>query len=178
MPLNVNSHDKVLRTSLFKLKASAFSIINTPSAAFRLNPNLTIDANTPNGILAGSVACVSADWEADLCNHIKYPIGLFHSHSSGVAFDQQNVLGSGVDAIYQGGGNITVYHFETHAHQSAFASILGSYTIGAPLYSSAFGLLTIEAPASHGTPGVNRIIGICCKVPTASDLTLGITLQL
>jgi len=163
---------------MFGLKASAFSIINTPSSAFRLNPNLTIDVNTPNGILAGSVASASANWEADLGSHLKYPIGLFHSHSSGVAFDQQSVLGSGVDAIYQAGGNVTVYHFETHAHQSAFASILGSYAIGLPLYCSAFGLLTIEVPSAHDTPGFNRIIGVVAKVPTASDLTLGITMQL
>ena len=80
-----------------------------------------------------------------------------------------------------GGGLFDVFVFETHAANSAYASILASYTLGAKLYASPFGLLTNEVPSGLSAPytsGVDTVAGYVTRVPTASDLELGIKLAL
>lgn len=167
---------KVTCSSKYALATSAFDLNNTPSGSFRLNPNSTINANTPKGVLGGMVARVSGDWEAREGIHTAAPLGLFANDSEGYPFENSPAIASGIVPIYQDGGDFLSYLFETNDHETAYASILGSYTPGAKLYCSAFGLLTPQLPSDHGTPGSDDVVAICAKVPTASDLCLGLKL--
>jgi hypothetical protein len=172
----ITAHDKITCSSRYALNVDAFDIINTVSSSFRLNPNSTITTDTPKGILGGSCAKVSGDWEASLADHTDQILGLFNGNSEGNAFENSPAIASGVLPIFMNGGAFTLYVFETHAHESAFGSILANYDVGDKLYCSAFGLLTTELPSAHSTPGSDVAVAICSKVPTSSDLSLGIKL--
>jgi hypothetical protein len=108
-------------------------------------------------------------------------IGLFSSGSEGNAFENAPAAASGVVPIYMDMGIYELFVFETNGLAND-ASILSSYTIGAALYCSAWGFLTVEAPvtaaasAAYLTAGTanNIVVGTVTKVPTASDLSLGV----
>jgi hypothetical protein len=169
---------KVICSSRYALKTSAFDLVNTPSGSFRLGGNDTITADIPKGILGGSVARASGDWEAREGIHTAQPLGLFAGQSEGNAFENSPAIASGIVPIYFGGGDFLVYVFETHAHESAYAAktLSTAYAVGTALYCSAFGLLTNEVPSAHGTPGVDVKVAIVTKTPSASDLEMGIQL--
>jgi len=163
-------------SSKWALATAAFDISNAVSSTRLLNPNSTLSVDTPKGVLGGMVARASGAWEAREGVHTAVPLGLFNGNSEGNPFENAPAIASGVVPIYMHGGAFLVYVFETHAHESAFASILSTYDVGDVLYCSAFGFLTTELPASHSTPGTNHAVAVCTKVPTASDLELGIKL--
>lgn len=168
--------DKVTASSRYSLQTAAFDISNTPSSSFRLNPNTNITTDFPRGVLGGGCARASGAWEAREGIHTAPVLGLFANNSEGNAFENSPAIASGVVPIYMNGGTFFLYIFETHSHNSAYASVLSSYSVGQELYCSAFGLLTHELPSAQTAPGTDRPIAICAKVPTASDLELGIKL--
>jgi hypothetical protein len=75
-----------------------------------------------------------------------------------------------------GGGLFNLYVFETNGAQSAYADLLAAWVLGQKLYASPFGLLTRELPSGQAVAGTDTLIAITTKVPTSSDLTLGIKL--
>jgi hypothetical protein len=168
--------DKVTASSKWALQTAAFDLSNEESGSRVLNTNGNTDANTPNGVLGGMCARGSANWEAREGIHTLPVLGLFANNSEGNAFENTPAIASGVVPIYMNGGAFLLYLFETNAHESAFADILSTYDVGDKLYCSAFGLLTTELPSAHATTGVDNLVAICAKTPTASDLELGIKL--
>jgi len=169
---------KVINASNFNLLAAAFDITNFRAAGAPANSTLTAD--TPKGVLGGSVALAgTGDWQAANATHIAgMRLGLFGGNSEGNAFENSPAAASGVVPIYMGDGLFLIYAFESHSADSAYGTIMSTYDIGDPLYSSPFGLLTPELPstmADHAS-GVDTVIANVVKVPTASDLELGIKL--
>jgi len=60
-------------------------------------------------------------------------------------------------------------------------SQVAPYALGGALYCSAYGLLTVELPTTAdgttgmtGTTAADIVIGTIVKVPTTSDLVLGV----
>jgi hypothetical protein len=184
---------KVLCTSRFSLEANAFDIVN-----YNNKTNLTLSADTPKGVLGGSVAAMAGNpWEAGAAasvtfatpqagrtnriTHIAKALGLFGGNSEGNAFENAPAAASGIVPIYMNGGLFEIYVFESHAE--AGTSQLSTYALGGLLYCSPWGLITCEAPTTQdGTAtftdatGTDVVIALCTKVPSASDLRLGLKL--
>jgi hypothetical protein len=168
--------DKVSCSSRYSLQTAAFDLNNTPSGSRILSPNLCITADFPKGVLGGMCARASAAWEVREGIHTSPVLGLFSGNSEGNAFENAPAIASGIVPIYMNGGNFLLYLFETHEHESAYPSIMSTYDVGDKLYCSAFGLLTTEAPSTHAVVGVDDPVAICTKVPTTTDLELGVKL--
>jgi hypothetical protein len=179
MAVSIKPLDKVVASSMWNLESAAFDIVNFRSGG---NPtNSTLNADTPKGVLGGSVARISDDWESTLADHTVEQgevLGLYNLGSEGNAFENAPAAASGKVAINMHGGNFLVYVFETNSADAAYGDILASYTVGTLLYTSPFGLLTTELPsglADHAG-GVDTVIAQVTKAPTATDLELGIKL--
>jgi hypothetical protein len=157
------------------LAAASFDVINyRPAGA---PPNTTLNADTPRGVLAGSVATYGAnDWESKLGDHTSFPLGLYSWGSEGNAFENAPSVASGIVPIYMSGGVFEVFVFETNSSDTPYASILASYALGAPLFCSPFGLLTPQRPTTlvGRAGGIDNVIAYVGKAPTVSDLRLGI----
>ena len=175
MAVTIEPQGKVLNTSVFELKSSAFDVVNyRPAGA---PPNSTMSADTPKGVLAGSVAALgAADWEADQCLHTKLPIGLFSGQSEGNPFENSPASASGKVGIYLAGGLFLVYVFETNGAQAAYTDLLASWAVGTLVYCSPYGLLTRELPSAQAVPGTDNVIGVTTLVPTSASLVLGLKL--
>lgn len=170
---------KNICSSRYALNTNAFDTVNTPSGSFRLTPNTTITVDTPMGVLGGSIGFQSGDWEANLSNNTKYPLGLFAGNSEGNAFENAPAIASGVVPVYYGGGDFLVYVFETNAQDGGAAKTLSTaYAVNTPLYTSYFALLTNDLPSGASTPGINNIVAIVSKAPSSTDLEMGIRLMI
>lgn len=182
-------------SSRFTLASESFDITNYNNVT-----NSTLSADTPKGVLGGMVAVMNSgtDWQSAVglsvtfasvptgrptANKVTstYPaLGLFAGNSEGAAFENAPAAASGIVPIYMGKGLLfEVYVFETHTVASV--SQIATYAIGLPLYCSPYGFLTCEAPTTQdntatytaGT-GNDVILGHVTKVPTSSDLSLGV----
>lgn len=173
------------RSSMYSLAQGAFDVVNYRSgvATPGLPPNATMTSDTPNGVLSGSVAAISTanPWEATQGVYNTPPggiLGLFVTSSTGNPFENSQVAAGGVDSIHMDGGEFVVYYFETNTSEVGYATIYGSYTIGALLYASPFGLLSPIQPSTltsvYTTTPHNNVIGVVTKVPTSTDLSLGL----
>jgi len=196
MSIYIEVLDKVTNSSAYTLKSSSFDRDNYHSDAGTGAhvSNLNFDADTPKGVLGGSVASLSVggnNWEARDGAKNYRPIGLFSGNSEGNAFENAPAAASGKVGVYMNGGHFLVYAFETNEGAPSgstpsitYASCLNSYAIGSPLYCSGEGLLTPVAntsdPSSVGyTTGSGAwYVGLCTKVPTASELELGVLLSI
>lgn len=117
--------------------------------------NDTITNLTPNGVLGGSVAALSADYTAVAGNGVNTPIGLFVNDAAGRAWENNQAQASNKLTIAKGLPSVEVDVYETHDMYGAEIT----YVIGDKLYCSANGFLTNEESA-EGT-----VIGIVTKVP-------------
>lgn len=182
MPTTIQPKSKVINSSAFSLKSTAFDQLNYRSGG--APPNDTITADTPKGVLGGSVATVSAinDYESAPGLHSSaILIGLYSDQSEGNPFENAPAAASGVVGIYMSGGLFDLYLFECENANSPYASILASYTYMAALYASPFGLVTNQQPTTLTAPysgGINTILGYVTAIPTSSNLRLGIKLIL
>jgi len=139
-----NDAIKVLAASCFTKQNYASDYVND-----------TISNITPNGVLGGSVAALSADYMVVAGNGVNTPIGLFVNDAAGIAWENNQARASNKLTIAKGLPSVEVDVYETH-------DIYGSeitYVIGDKLYCSANGFLTNEESA-EGT-----FIGILTKVP-------------
>jgi len=176
---NIQPKGKVINTSAFSLDATAFDQTNYRSGGQPQNDTLSVD--TPKGVLAGSVAAPGPDgWTAQAGKYNSVSLlGLFSDNSEGNPFENSPGPASGVVGIYMSGGLFDLFIFETHAALTAWASILSTYTVGAKVYASVYGLVTTQLPTDvDGGPadGVNTILGYVVSAPTAGNLKLGIKL--
>lgn len=170
---------KTICSSRFNLAAAAFDQANfRPAGA---PPNLTLNADTPKGVLGGSVAKATADWESGpASNTMVDGLGLYNDNSEGNAFENAPAPASGVLAIYMAGGLFELFIFETNNTEAAYADLLAGMVIGMNLYTSPFGLVTRQLPSTMATypGGVDKVIATLTKVPTATDLKMGLKLVL
>lgn len=185
----IEPRDTVTYTSYFNLSANSYTATNYRAAGSPANS--TLDADTPRGVLGGSVAVITGDRQVSLgsvavlaadsyaTNLATSVLGLFGVGSEGGAFENNAAAAGGVVPIYKDGGTFTVYVFETHAEATPFASILAAYTVGAKLYCSPWGLLTNEAPSTFsgawGT-GVDVAVAEVVSPPSATKLAMDIVL--
>lgn len=179
--MSIKPLDKVINSSRWELRSADFDIVNFRSGG--APANATLNADTPKGVLGGSVALQTAAWECGLADHTMtqgQSLGLFNLGSEGNAFENAPAAASGVVSVYMHGGTFEVFVFETNSADAPYSDILGSYTIGALLYCSPFGLLTPEVPSglNDHAGGVDTVVASVAKVPTATDLELGIKLLL
>jgi hypothetical protein len=178
---------KLRASSKFTLATSAFDVVNYRSGTNTpgLPPNLTMTTDTPTGVLSGSVAAISTANPSEVTSAsyntpVGGVLGLFVTGAAGNPFENNQAAAGGVISIYMGDGELIVYNFETNTSEVGYASILSSYTLGCLLYVSPFGLLSPLQPSAltsvYTTTPHNNVVGSCWKVPTATDLSLGIRL--
>jgi hypothetical protein len=188
MPSLMQFHGHVRRTSRYTVDSTVFDVINYRTgltANAGLPPNLTMTADTPNGVLSGSVAAGSPTkpWTSVAASYNSPAgsiLGLFVRSAAGNAFENNQAAASGVIGIATEGGEMTLPYFETHTSDNGYASILPNYTYECALYVSPFGLLSPIQPSTlvnvYTVTPINSVVAICKKPPTATDLTLGIRL--
>jgi len=135
------------------------------------NTNTTLSANTPRGVLGGSVAACSAglDYTAVPMTTSLMPLGLFVNDAAGAAFENSPAVASGKLAIMKGLASVEVDVYET---RNAADNADLTYAVGEKLYGSAYGLLTNETTAS------SVVIGIVTKAPSTSSPTLGLDMRI
>jgi hypothetical protein len=140
-------------------------------ANFGVNTNTTLSANTPRGVLGGSVAGVSAglDYTAVPCTDAITPLGLFVNDAAGAAFENSPAVASGKVTVMKANASVEVDVYET---RNAADSADLTYSVGEPLYSSAQGLLSNEV-SSDGT-----VIGVVTKAPSASSPVIGLDMRI
>lgn len=138
---------------------------------YGVNTNTTLSVNTPNGVLGGSVAAVSAglDYTVVPGTDQLMPVGLFVNDAAGAAFENSPAVASGKVTVMKGQASVEVDVYETR--NAADTEDL-TYTVGNKLYCSAQGFLTNEA-SSEGT-----VIGVCMKVPVTASPTLGVDMRI
>jgi len=129
--------------------------------------NDTITVYTPNGVLGGSVAALSADYTVTQANGTNRPMGLFVNDAAGRAWESNQAIASNKITIAKGMPSVEVDVYETHDHYGQELV----YTIGDKLYASAEGFLTNVASV-EGT-----VIGILTKVPVTATPTMGVDLR-
>lgn len=136
------------------------------------NTNTTLSANTPRGVLGGSIAAMSAgggDYVAYPSSLTTAAIGLFVNDAAGAAFENAPAVASGKVAIIKGLASVEVDVYETR-NLADSASI--TYALGDSLFSSTWGLLTNETSTDA------TVIGIVTKVPTTASPTLGLDMRI
>ena len=138
---------------------------------YGVNTNTTLSVNTPNGVLGGSVAAVSAGLEYTVVTgtELLMPVGLFVNDAAGAAFENSPAVASGKVTVMKGQASVEVDVYET---RNAADSADLTYAVGEKLYSSAQGFLTNEV-SSEAT-----IIGVCTKIPATASPTLGVEMRL
>lgn len=184
MALRIDPKSKLYQASShFALKASAFDNVNYRAA--QNPPNLTITADTPNGVLGGMIAkaddTTPANWTVDICTNAnsatEYPIGFFNLDSEGAAFENAPAAASGKLAIFHGCKSIfNLYVFETHGVTSPYsAKTLSSvYAVGKKLYVGPYGLVNDINPSVANTNNPGIVVATVIKTPSATDLEMGI----
>jgi hypothetical protein len=158
------------------IRAQLNSIPSLSDACFTksnygVNTNTTLSVNTPNGVLGGSVAAVSAglDYTVVPGTDELMPVGLFVNDAAGAAFENSPAVASGKVAVIKGQPSVEVDVYETR--NAADAADL-TYAVGDKLYASAQGFLSNEV-SSEGT-----VVGVVTKVPTTASPTLGLDMRI
>jgi hypothetical protein len=173
--IGIDPKDKVVNTSLYSLRSTAFDNVN-----YRTTPaNTTLAVDTPRGVLGGMVASIFANRVADICTHLKRPLGLFSQLSEGLAYQNPAGLASGLVPIYMVGGNFFVYYFETHTADNVAFDFAVDYAVSTLLYCSPYGFLTPELPTEvEGAEytGIDEPIAMVTASPSATNKELLIKL--
>lgn len=139
--------------------------------------NTTLSVNTPNGVLGGSVASISAgnDYVVVPGDYDLQPVGLFVNDAAGAAFENSPAVASGKVAVLKGQASVEVDVYETANEDDGDSAI--TYAVGNYLYCSKRGLLTNVKP-SDASGSVDTVIGICTKAPTTASPTLGLDMRI
>lgn len=161
----------LIRAQMDSIKSLAATCFTQQNYGAHAGGNTTLSANTPLGVLGGSVAAISAgaDYTAYPCDKTLQPIGLFANDAAGQAFDNSPAVASNKIAIVKGMASVEVDVYETR-NEANSADL--TYAVGNKLYSSDQGLLTNETSTSA------IVIGIVTKAPTTSSPTLGLDMRI
>lgn len=157
------------RNSLYVLEADGFTKLNfIPGTTV----NSLLDANTPRGVLGGSVAGLAGNLVVGAGNAAKKPLGIYINNAVGNPFENTPAIGSGIAPFMNQFGSYRIFVWETHDAAGMNAHL---YAPGNVLYCSANGLLTKEAAGGAG--GHADPLAVCVKAPSASDLSMVIELR-
>ena len=168
------------RNTIEALESAAFTKVNHDPAIPQLAANTTTALVKKLGLLAGSVVAVKgsgvigAAGAAGVNDNV---VGLMVNDAAGNAYESSSAAASG-KGVYV--CNMGVYEASIYETANvAGVSIMGSYVVGAKLYSSANGLLTTAAGLAGGSaPAGSTVIGIVMKVPSATDLALRFNMRI
>jgi len=194
---SINPLSKNITASRFQLASDSFDIANFQPGGAGNQSNDTLSADTPKGVLGGAVAATDLgnDWQSAIAAGVTHDtpitgrgnqitlslpaLGLYSDNSEGNAFENSPAAASGTVGIFMTGGLFELFVFETHT--AADVIQLAAYTIGAPLFVSPYGLITVEAPTVQDgvaglSAGIDVILANVTKAPTATDLSIGLKL--
>jgi len=147
------------RNTLSTLASGAYTRQNHGAAGATSS---RITADTPDGALGGMIAKYSGNYEVDISdNHTA--AGIFLNDAAGSPFENTPTVASGKLVMMTSQGSYETDLYETR-NEADSADV--TYTAGANLYVSDFGLITSE---DTGSP----IIGTVAKAPTSTDPFLG-----
>ena len=141
-------------SSLYTLGAGCFDKVNKAEVA---------GSCAPYGVLGGSVAALSGekDYEVVPGDGTKTAVGLFLTDAEGAPFENAPAVASGKIAICQKQASVEVTVYEKV-----------EYALGDKLYCSADGYLTNVESTNK------QVIGVCNKVPSAANPTLGLDMYI
>ena len=148
------------RNALSTLASGAFTRQNYGAAAAT---STRITADTPDGVLGGMIAKYSGNYEVDISDNHE-AVGIFLNDAAGSPFENTPAVASGKVTMMTAQGS-----YETDIYETRNEADSGdvTYTAGASLYVSDFGLITSENTSSP-------VVGIVSKAPTSTDPFLGL----
>ena len=158
---------RVTMNTLMNLTAAGLTDNNYSSAQQLANTRLSAD--TPKGILAGSI--VSVGTSGTVVHSIVADtdiVGIAINNAVGYPFESSSGVASGKCPYLCGSG--TVFATDLYETAAVGGAALAAYTAGALLYSSPNGLLTSVA----GT----TIVGVLLIAPSASDPFMVVQLRI
>jgi len=155
-----------VRNSLATLAAAAFTRQNFGLAGMSSS---RITADTPDGALGGMVAKYSGNYEVDISNNYTVA-GIFINDAAGSPFENTPAVASGKCPMMTARGSYETDIYET---RNELNTLDLAYAAGNKLYVSQFGLITKDT-----TGGVDALLGVCSKAPSATDPWLGFDLKI
>jgi len=116
-----------------------------------------ITADTPNGVLAGMVACMDTDGVVRTVNSgSDIPVGIFASDAQGPSFENTPAIASGKIAVFKSQG---VYETDIYETRNEANTADLTYQVGDKLYPSKNGLRTKDSSTN------DNVVGIVTKSP-------------
>ena len=141
--------------------------------------NTRLNANTPKGLLAGSVVAVAGNGLIGACagdsTTADKAVGIAINNAVGNPFESSSGVGSGKCVYAHGTG--TVLRTDIYETYKQDGSTPVAYTAGDLLYSSQNGLLINVLDSTNNAPYAT-IIGICLSAPTATDSYLSVQMRI
>jgi hypothetical protein len=152
---------RVSMNTLMNLTDADLTQVNYSTAVPQQLANTRLSANTPKGLLAGSVVMAgTVAGTVVACDASHQPLGVVINNAVGYPFESSSGVASGKCPYLHGSGTV----FTTDLYETAEvggAALIIPYAAGVLLYSSVNGLITTVA----GT----LAIGVCLIAPSASD---------
>lgn len=140
---------------------AALTQSNTPTVG---DTNTLITADTPKGVLGGSLAGIVGDNIAGKANPAR-PIGWVVNNAQGDPFDNSPAVASEMLVFHiNPNGLMEIDIYETCLEGTATPLV---YAVDDELYTSQNGLATNEAPGGNAVD--TNIIGHVMRVPTATN---------
>jgi hypothetical protein len=145
--------------------------------------NARLNANTPLGILAGSVVAVAGDFSIGPCvgdsaTAFDKAVGIAVNNALGNPYESSSAVASGKCVYAHGTG--TVINTDIYETKETGGSVDIVYTAGDKLYASRHGLLTNTLGMDNTSyiPTYGTLLGICLKAPTPSDPYMAVQLRI
>lgn len=156
---------RVTLNTLGNLTAAGLTTANTGNTG-----NTRIGADTPKGILAGSIVAVSAAGGSGYvvaANGANTPVGIALNQAVGYPYESSSGVASGKLPYLHGSGSVFATDmYETTNHLGAAIA----YAAGNKLYSSAYGLLINLTPTAEGIGAPDdTVIGVVLTAPSTTD---------
>jgi hypothetical protein len=155
------------------LEPNGFNQDNTP---VQPAANALITADTPRGVLGGSVAGVYGARLNGKADSTHLPLGLYVNNAEGAPFDNSYTVASGKGVFIHGDAMVAVDVYETEDEAAAPLT----YNAGDALYTSGNGFLTKADGAAGGVNAngnTDVLMGIVVDVPTTDNPFLTLLLR-
>ena len=143
--------------------------------------NTRLNANTPKGILAGSVVAVVGDGQIGPCAGDStlaqdMAVGIAVNNALGNPFESSSAVASQKVVYAHGSG--TVLRTDIYEVVAADGVTAVQYAYGDKLYASQNGLLIREASLQTGSAAFGTVIGILLQKPTATDPYMAVQMRI
>jgi len=141
--------------------------------------NTRLNANTPKGILAGSVVAVAGNGLIGACagdsTVADKAVGIVINDAVGNPYESSSGVASGKVVYAHGTG--TVLRTDIYETYKKDGTTPVAYTAGDKVYSSQNGLLTNILDSTNNAPYVTQI-GIVLSAPTATDSYMTVQMRI